>query len=101
MSDKGGLLAVDEKSIAKFGRWPFSRASYSDALKNLKRAGVKWIGFDALFSEPENISLNDALEPMQDVLQSSLSPSGVLDPKRFVLGITQIHKQLQVQQLLM
>lgn len=92
MSDKVGLLAVDEKSIAKFGRWPFSRSSYSDALKNLKNAGVKWIGFDAIFSEPENISLNDALEPMQDVLQNSLSPSGVLDPKRFVLGITTLIK---------
>lgn len=87
MSNKVGLLAIDEKSVAKFGRWPFPRNSYVDALNNLKNAGVRWIAFDALYSEPENISLNDALEPIGNVLKTSLSPSGVLDPRRFAEGI--------------
>lgn len=90
MSGKVGILAVDEKSIAKFGRWPFPRSSYAEAFKNLKAAGVKWIGLDVFFSEPESLLLTDALEPMEKILQTSLSPVGVLDPRRFAQGIEEL-----------
>ena len=52
-----GMVAiadVDERSIAKFGRWPWPRsveARLIDALKNY-RAAV--IGLDIVFSEPES-----------------------------------------------
>ncbi|NBW82677.1 CHASE2 domain-containing protein, partial [bacterium] len=88
-----GLLAIDEKSIAKFGRWPFSRSAYVEAFKNLKDAGVQWIGMDVLFPEPEQLSLNDALEPMQSILQKSISSQGVLDPRVFVEGIAGLVKE--------
>jgi adenylate cyclase len=58
-SEKVGILAVDEKTIAQFGRWPFSRRYYAQAFANLKKMGVKWIGFDAIFSEPERSSGED------------------------------------------
>ncbi len=90
MSEKVGLLAIDEKSISKFGRWPFSRSAYVDALKNLKSAGVRWIGFDVIFSEPEKMTLQDALEPMQSILKVSVSPTGVLDPRRFAEGLSKL-----------
>jgi adenylate cyclase len=90
ISDKVGMLAIDEKSVAKFGRWPFPRKSYVDALKNLKSAGARWIVFDAIYSEPESISLNDALEPLGDLLKLSLSPEGILDPRRFAEGINSL-----------
>lgn len=85
-----GILAVDEKSIAKFGRWPFPRSSYVEAFKNLKAAGVQWIGLDVLFSEPENILLSDALEPMEGILSRSLSPENVLNPQQFVTGVLEL-----------
>ncbi|MBF0442877.1 MAG: CHASE2 domain-containing protein [Oligoflexales bacterium] len=56
---KVGILAIDEKSIESFGRWPFSRKYYSQAFRNLKKHGVKWIGFDSIFSEPERTALED------------------------------------------
>ena len=90
MSGRVGILAIDEKSIAKFGRWPFSRNSYSDAFKNLKNAGVQFIGLDVLFTEPESPLLSDALGPMESILNQSLSPAGILDPQRFVQGITDL-----------
>ena len=57
---KVGILAIDEKAIQQFGRWPFSRRYYQQALKNLKEAGVRWVGFDVIFSEPETPSVADA-----------------------------------------
>lgn len=92
-SDKVGLLAIDEKSIQKFGRWPFTRSVYSDVFSNLKKAGVQWIALDVLFTESQDISLNEALEPMQNIAKQSLSPTGLLDPRRFFDILTQLTKQ--------
>lgn len=57
---KVGVLAIDEKSIQQFGRFPFSRRYYERAFQNLKKAGVDWIGFDVIFSEHEVPTLSDA-----------------------------------------
>jgi adenylate cyclase len=38
-SGKIGILAIDEKSIQKFGRWPFPRRVFEKALVNLKKNG--------------------------------------------------------------
>lgn len=59
---KIGVLAVDEKALKKFGRWPFSRRIYAQALNNLKSSGVNWLAFDAVFSEPEEPGVSDALQ---------------------------------------
>ena len=58
---KVGILAIDEKSLTQFGRWPFSRRYYTQAFANIKKLGVKWIGFDAIWSEPEKTLLEDIM----------------------------------------
>ena len=62
---KVGILAIDEKALTQFGRWPFSRRYYTQAFANLKRMGVKWIGFDAIWSEPEKTLLEDVIPDLQ------------------------------------
>jgi len=69
-SDQIGILAIDEKSLAKFGRWPISRRHYSQAFANLKKNGVSWIGFDAIFSEPEKTYLEDVMPDLSKISQS-------------------------------
>jgi adenylate cyclase len=71
-----GVLAIDEESVAKFGRWPFQRSIYERALANLKKAGVQIIGFDVIFSEPERPYLDESIEDIQDALSASIKPSG-------------------------
>ena len=56
---KVGILAIDEKSIQQFGSWPFSRRYYAQAFRNLKSLGVKWIGYDAIFSDKERANIDD------------------------------------------
>jgi adenylate cyclase len=57
---KVAILAIDEKTLRAFGRWPFSRKYYATAFANLGKLGVKWIGFDVIYSEPEKALLEDA-----------------------------------------
>ena len=56
---KVGILAIDERSLSKFGRWPFSRRYYAKAFRNLKKLGVSWVGFDAVWAEQERTLLAD------------------------------------------
>ena len=49
-------------AIQTFGRWPFRRQIFKEVFTNLKKAGVKLIGFDVIFSEPERASIYDVIE---------------------------------------
>jgi adenylate cyclase len=53
-ADKGIVLAaVDEDSLAAFGRWPWPRDRFGYIVQYLHRAGAKAIVFDILFLEPD------------------------------------------------
>lgn len=47
------LAAIDEKSLAAEGRWPWPRARIAALVDALSRDGAKVISFDVLFSEKE------------------------------------------------
>lgn len=68
---KIGILAIDEKSIQKFGRWPFPRRTFEKAFVNLKKAGVDWIGFDVVWDQPERALLEDAIPVIEQMKLSS------------------------------
>ncbi|MCK5322649.1 MAG: CHASE2 domain-containing protein [Desulfobulbaceae bacterium] len=44
------IIAIDEKTLAKIGRWPIDRIYYSKLLAKLAKAQA--VGFDIIFSEP-------------------------------------------------
>jgi adenylate cyclase len=67
--NKIGILAIDEKAIEQFGRWPFSRKYYGQALRNLKDMGVSWVGFDAVFSEAEKPTIDDVKSYLDPIMQ--------------------------------
>lgn len=47
------IVDIDEDSLRAEGRWPWSRAKMGELVSRLKAAGVKTIGFDVAFTEPE------------------------------------------------
>lgn len=47
------IAAIDEKSLATEGRWPWARSKIAALVDVLSRDGAKVIGFDVLFSESE------------------------------------------------
>ncbi|MEW6668270.1 MAG: adenylate/guanylate cyclase domain-containing protein [Thermodesulfobacteriota bacterium] len=52
------LAVIDEKSVESVGRWPWPRSKLASLVEALSREGAKAIGFDIVFSEPdENTNL--------------------------------------------
>ena len=47
------LAAIDDKSLSKIGRWPWSRAEIVKLVNKLNTFGAKVVAFDVFFSEPE------------------------------------------------
>jgi adenylate cyclase len=48
------IAAIDEKSLAKLGRWPWSRSTFAELVQRLDQLGAKVIAFDVFFSERES-----------------------------------------------
>ena len=70
------IIDVDELSLKKEGRWPWSRAKLAALVQALQKQQVRLIGFDVVFSEEE-------LNPVSQVLASgqlSASASAELQP---------------------
>ena len=55
-SDRIVIASIDEKSLAKYGRWPIRRIYYARLIDRLNQASV--VGFDVIFAEE---SQDDAL----------------------------------------
>src|SRR6266852_2325305 len=48
------IAAIDEKSLAKLGRWPWSRAILAELVRKLDQQGARAIAFDVFFPERES-----------------------------------------------
>ncbi|NJL59179.1 MAG: CHASE2 domain-containing protein [Desulfobacteraceae bacterium] len=47
------ILAIDENSLNRIGRWPWSRSVMANAITLLKQGGATAVALDLIFSEPE------------------------------------------------
>jgi adenylate cyclase len=50
------IAAIDEKSLDKFGQWPWSRTTLAKITDRLTELGAAAIAFDVLFAEPDRTS---------------------------------------------
>src|SRR3977135_1164987 len=46
------IVDIDEKSLAKLGKWPWARTRIADMVANLTKLGAVAIRFHLLFAEP-------------------------------------------------
>ncbi|MET0807438.1 MAG: CHASE2 domain-containing protein [Pseudoxanthomonas sp.] len=46
------VVAIDEKSLAELGRWPWSRRTHAELLERLDQAGIRGVALNLLLSEP-------------------------------------------------
>jgi adenylate cyclase len=61
------IVNIDEKSLAKFGQWPWPRTLVADLLTNLTRLGAVAIAFDIMFAEPDRLNPAAAAETLRDL----------------------------------
>jgi len=69
------IAVVDEKSLSELGRWPWPRTTIARLLDQLKASGAKAIGFDIVFSEPDD---NSSLKTISE-LSSEITKRGSRD----------------------
>jgi len=63
LPDDIAIVAIDEASLARFGRYPWRRSLTAQMLDQLTGAHSKAIALDVLFSEPTNNADDSALVP--------------------------------------
>ncbi len=51
--DRIVILAIDDDSIDRIGRWPWSRTVIGNMISKLSEAGARLIGVDIFFNEPQ------------------------------------------------
>jgi adenylate cyclase len=64
------LVAIDDRSIAELGRWPWSRRRFAEVVQRLHAASAKVIAFDLLLTEPETAVDQGELRRLRQALQS-------------------------------
>jgi adenylate cyclase len=50
------IAAIDEKSLEKFGQWPWSRATMAQVIDRLRDLGAAVVALDVLYAEPDRTS---------------------------------------------
>jgi len=71
------VIAIDEKTLDELGRWPFPRSYFVDVVENLNKMGVRTIGFDMVFSEPDIYSGISTV----DYIKQQGKEEGFADPR--------------------
>ncbi len=65
------IVAIDEQSLRELGRWPWSRRTHAQLIRQLGAAGARAIALDIVFAEP------DATDPAADAeLAVALAENG-------------------------
>ncbi len=56
------IIDIDEKSLGKFGQFPWSRSIFAKIIENVNEANPKAIGFDIFFSEKDKQSPQEIIK---------------------------------------
>ena len=56
------IIDIDEKSLGKFGQFPWSRSIFAKIISNVNEANPKAIGFDVFFSEKDKQSPEEIIK---------------------------------------
>jgi len=75
-----GVVTIDEKSIEKYGQWPWKRDVLAQIINDLRQAGVGIIMIPILFSEEDRLGGDDAFAKVlknNGVVIAQVGTSGV------------------------
>ena len=71
------IVAIDERSLAAVGRWPWSRAVLARLVQRLDEAEAASIAFDVLMNEPERSTEHEVVERLRARLGPRARDAGV------------------------
>ncbi|MFW5488390.1 MAG: CHASE2 domain-containing protein [Desulfovibrio sp.] len=95
-SHQVSIIAVDEESLIKYGRWPWDRELTAKLVSKIDSYGPKAVGYDIVFSEPQaNPAGEELVELIRNAKRIGLKPT--LELRRYFkerLGATNQDAQL-------
>ena len=68
------IIDIDEKSLGKFGQFPWNRSIFAKIIENVNSTNPKAIGFDVFFSEKDKQSPDEIIKSYNCLLYTSPSP---------------------------
>jgi len=75
-STQVGIVAIDEQSLEKVGRWPWSRETMARLVRRLDAFTPRGVGYDISFFDPEkNPAQNEIVRLAQNAEKLGLVPS--------------------------
>jgi adenylate cyclase len=85
------VVDVDERSLARFGRWPWPRSTLAGLLEAIHAQGAASIGLDMMFPESDRTPAADGAAVPAGPASGDLAPqdaalAAILGAGRFVLG---------------
>ena len=70
------IVAIDEKSLAEIGRWPWPRAVHATLVEKISASGPRAIGLDLILAEPETAAPGNPGSQGDPALARALAQSG-------------------------
>jgi adenylate cyclase len=61
------IVDIDERSLAKFGQFPWPRTRIADLVTNLTNLGAAAIAFDVMFAEPDRLNPDVAADTFRNL----------------------------------
>ena len=91
------IVDLDERSLARFGRWPWPRGQIARLLEKIKALGAASVGIDMIFAEPDETLLSKTQQPSatlgpeakggtSDLTPNDAALAAVLNRGAFILG---------------
>lgn len=71
LSTQIAIVDIDDRSIVKQGRWPWSREQLAELITKLKADGAVVIAFDMIFPEAEKNIVNELYEQLRKQKQNA------------------------------
>jgi len=71
------IIDIDERSLDRYGQWPWPRYRMARLLEGVRRLGASSVALDMVFAEPDRTSLSRVREEMKRDLGLELSLEGV------------------------
>ncbi len=94
-SERIAVIAIDDRSIANIGRWPWPREVHAELIDKLKAAGAKTVAHTALFFEPQTASGLDSLRALREQIEGgTLADLGPMAREALVRHIEQAEQRL-------
>jgi adenylate cyclase len=88
------IVNIDEKSLAKFGQWPWPRTRVADLVTNLTRLGAVAIAFDIMFAEPDRLNPGVAADTLRNLDEETRTKLRALPSNDDILADAMRHSRV-------